>query len=144
MNAPPTETFPSDTGCAIVSLTGVALLGVLVGLGMLDSPPVANVGFMIVLISLTALALILVGSVINEHTRTHEARPRPVDREAFKAPTIVIRTKLRCPFCHDALAGETLECGGCKARYHPECLEEAHGCATLGCQHMAPRRRLRA
>lgn len=40
---------------------------------------------------------------------------------------------LRCPFCHDGLTDELFACSACKAVYHDACLDEAHGCATLGC-----------
>ncbi|RMG10537.1 MAG: hypothetical protein D6731_17270 [Planctomycetota bacterium] len=47
----------------------------------------------------------------------------------------------RCPYCHDAIDGPTQRCPGCDAVYHPDCLREARGCATLGCAHRAPPRR---
>jgi hypothetical protein len=137
----------NDVGCATAFVTAAAvlgLLGLLVGFGMLNSPA-APVGAVLIGVSCVAVSLAVVVFAIAQHAgRCDALTPKPIDRTAFRPPTIVVRSKLRCPYCHDGLAGQTLECGGCRARYHEDCLEEARGCTTLGCQNKAPRRTVRA
>jgi hypothetical protein len=71
------------------------------------------------------------------------AKEKTPDRTRFLRAQIIIRTRLRCPYCHDSLTGEISECSGCKANLHDDCLLEARGCVTLGCQNRAPKRTVR-
>lgn len=44
--------------------------------------------------------------------------------------------KLKCPLCLARLAQDVVPdqtCGGCRVRYHVECLKELGGCTTVGC-----------
>jgi hypothetical protein len=60
-----------------------------------------------------------------------------VSLHEFADPQGPIQLRQRCPFCHDHLLQPEprLECPGCKAVYHAECLHESRGaCLTLGCR----------
>ena len=66
------------------------------------------------------------------------------DRSHCLRTKIVVRSKLRCPYCHDSLVGRVSTCSDCQAGLHDECLTEAKGCVTLGCKRRAPKWAVRA
>lgn len=51
---------------------------------------------------------------------------------------------LRCPFCHDGLAGETTACGACDSVHHTACWSEHGGCSIFGCAASGAPERARA
>jgi hypothetical protein len=127
---------------AIAIAVALALVVMAVGCGLVSERDMAPLGFFLIGASILGGALV-VGIIASLGADRPEAPERGFDRTRFSSPKIVIRTKLRCPYCHDGLNGKTRECAGCRATYHEDCLEEAHGCVTLGCRNRASRPRVR-
>jgi hypothetical protein len=50
---------------------------------------------------------------------------------------------LRCAYCHDALARDSVECPRCKTALHAECVASSK-CPTLGCAHVFARALVRS
>jgi hypothetical protein len=59
---------------------------------------------------------------------------RQMNREAFGVHEVPTEAGLLCPYCRDSLSGWVALCNGCNTSLHPECLEETHGCTTMGCR----------
>lgn len=125
------------------SVAAVALAA-MVGSGM-QNGVFAPLGVVLIIGAFVGLILLLVRSVVRASAAGEiKAKERAPDRALFSSSKIVVRTRLRCPYCHDGLTGTISECSGCKATLHDECLLEARGCVTLGCHNRAPKRTVRA